>query len=65
MWTVLTVIVQLSLAPTLKLTARLEFAVALTAKSLSPNVFPDSVLKVIAWSAFAIANERETAIAAS
>ena len=45
-------------------TGRPEDADALTAKSGSPNVLPDSAANVIAWSPFAIAKVRATSGAA-
>jgi len=54
--------VQLPLA--LKLTVKLEDAVALTAKSGSPKFLPASAPNVIVWFALAIENVCGTSVAA-
>src|SRR2546427_6304032 len=62
MWTVLPLTVQLPAAE--KLTDKPELAVALTAKSGSPNVLPASVPNVIVWFALAMVNGWLTEVAA-
>src|SRR5258708_10632615 len=61
-WTVEPVTLQLPLAP--KVTVSPEVELALTLKSGSPNVAPDSVPNVIVWLPLLMENDRGTSVAA-
>ena len=62
--TVLPLTLQVPPVRLLKLTAKPELAVALTAKSGSPYVLVPNAPKVIVWLALSIVNERSTSGAA-